>query len=89
MSLPTHSVRRAATPAAEAPVRLHAAPHGRQHVVQFYDDEETLRTVVAGFVAEGLQARQPTVAIVRGTRHAAIVERLAFREIDVARSPPS
>jgi hypothetical protein len=59
-----------------------ATPHTHHHAVKFYGTDDSLFTTVAGFLAEGLVARQPAILIATPTHRAAIVEYLSGRLID-------
>jgi hypothetical protein len=56
------------------------------HAVQFYGNEESLFTTVAGFLGEGLVARQPAIVIATLPHRAAIEEHLCGRMIDCGRA---
>ncbi|MFL6280924.1 MAG: MEDS domain-containing protein [Vicinamibacterales bacterium] len=56
------------------------------HAVQFYRDDESLFTTVAGFLSEGLVAHQPAIVIATLPHRAAIEEHLCGRLIDCARA---
>jgi DcmR-like sensory protein len=56
--------------------------HRHQHAVQFYGNEQSLFTTVAGFLGEGLIAGQPAIVIATESHRAAIVEHLCGRLID-------
>src|SRR3954466_13873477 len=56
------------------------------HAVQFYRDEESLFTTVAGFLSEGLVVHQPAIVIATLPHRAAIEEHLCGRLIDCARA---
>jgi hypothetical protein len=56
------------------------------HAVQFYRDEESLFTTVAGFLSEGLVVHQPAIVIARLRHRAAIEEHLCGRLIDCAKA---
>jgi hypothetical protein len=57
-------------------------PH--HHAVKFYGTDDSLFTTVAGFLAEGLIARQSAIIIATVSHRAAIVEHLCGRLIDCA-----
>jgi MEDS: MEthanogen/methylotroph, DcmR Sensory domain len=63
-----------------------SAVHARRHAVQFYGNEESLFTTVAGFIGEGLVAREPGIMIATSAHRAAIVDQLQARIIDVERA---
>jgi hypothetical protein len=52
------------------------------HAVQFYGSEQSLFTTVAGFLGEGLVARQPAIVIATASHRIAIEEHLCERLID-------
>jgi hypothetical protein len=52
------------------------------HAVKFYGTDDSLFTTVAGFIAEGLIARQPAIIIATPAHREAIVEHLCGRLID-------
>src|SRR5258705_6032173 len=52
------------------------------HAVKFYGTDDSLFTTVAGFLAEGLIARQPAIIIATPSHRGAIVEHLCDRLID-------
>ncbi len=56
------------------------------HAVQFYRDEESLFTTVAGFLSEGLVTHQPAVVIATPPHRAAIEEHLCGRLINCAKA---
>jgi hypothetical protein len=56
------------------------------HAVQFYRDEDSLFTTVAGFLSEGLVAHQPAVVIATLSHRAAIEEHLCGRLINCAKA---
>jgi hypothetical protein len=53
-----------------------------QHAVQFYGNEESLFTTVAGFLGEGLVSGQPAIIIATPAHRAAIEQHLCSRLID-------
>jgi signal transduction histidine kinase len=55
-----------------------------EHAVQFYESEEYLIGLVAGFVAEGLMERQPVVVILAPHRVDPLTRALEDKGIDVA-----
>jgi MEDS: MEthanogen/methylotroph, DcmR Sensory domain len=55
------------------------------HAVQFYDNHESLCTVVAEFIGEGIEAGHPAVVIARPAHRAGILAGLRRRGIDVDR----
>jgi hypothetical protein len=61
-----------------------AAPAPHHHGVKFYGTDDSLFTTVAGFLAEGLIARQPAIIIATTAHREAIVEHLCGRLIDCA-----
>ena len=56
------------------------------HAVQFYRDEQSLFTTVAGFLSEGLVIHQPAVVIATLPHRAAIEEHLCGRLINCAKA---
>ncbi len=58
-----------------------AASH--DHVVQFYESEEFLLGIVSGFLAAGLRAGQPVMAIASARRLGALSRRLGSAGVDV------
>jgi hypothetical protein len=56
------------------------------HAVQFYRDEDSLFTTVAGFLSEGLVAHQPALVIATLPHRAAIEEHLCGRLINCAKA---
>ena len=58
---------------------------GHFHAVQFYEDDSSLITLVAKFLAEGFQQAQPAVVIATTEHRTAIEEALAARQLDVKR----
>lgn len=55
----------------------------QHHAVQFYDDEKSLYTTVAGFLGQGLVDEQPAILIATPTHCQAILEYLKARLLDV------
>lgn len=55
-----------------------------EHVVQFYEHDTFLVETVATFVADGLSAGQPAIAVVTAPRREALAKRLAEIGMDVA-----
>lgn len=53
------------------------------HSVQFYEDPEYMSRAAANFLAEGLRAGEPAIAVVRDGNQVAIADYLANQEIDV------
>ena len=60
-------------------------PLAHYHAVQFYNDDESLVTVVAGFLAEGHKQHQPGIIIATPEHRAAIEEALGTHGLDVKR----
>jgi MEDS: MEthanogen/methylotroph, DcmR Sensory domain len=58
------------------------APILHRHAVQFYGNEESLFTTVAGFLGEGLVSREPAIIIATPEHCAAIERHLRGRLID-------
>jgi MEDS: MEthanogen/methylotroph, DcmR Sensory domain len=63
--------------------------HAKHHAVQFYGNEDSLYTTVAGFLSEGLVAGQPAIAIATADHRDAIAAQLAARLIDVEQATAS
>jgi len=59
-----------------------AAPILHHHAVQFYGNEESLFTTVAGFLGEGLVSREPAIIIATPEHCVAIERHLRGRLID-------
>ena len=57
----------------------------RFHAVQFYQDDESLVTVVVKFLAEGLKQSQPGVVVATLEHRRAIEDALLEKGLDVAR----
>jgi signal transduction histidine kinase/CheY-like chemotaxis protein len=57
----------------------------RDHIVQFYESDAYLASVVAGFLAEGLDTGQPGIAIATADHRQAFHARLQQKGFDVAR----
>jgi hypothetical protein len=57
---------------------------GHFHAVRFYDSVESLARMVAGFLAEGLMAKQPALSIATPDHSRAIETALAAKGWDVA-----
>src|SRR5262245_65244524 len=55
-----------------------------EHAVLFYESEDYLIGLIAGFVAEGLMERQPTVVILAPHRLDPLTRALEDKGIDVA-----
>lgn len=53
------------------------------HAVRFYDNEKTLATIVAEFLAEGLTDGTPGIVVATPAQRAAIVRELGARGLDV------
>jgi len=60
-----------------------------EHAVLFYESEDYLIGLIAGFVAEGLGARQPAVVILDPHRLEPLTRALESKGIDVARESES
>lgn len=58
-------------------------PAHEHHAVQFYDNEKSLYTTVAGFLGQGLVDGQPAIMIATASHRVAILEYLQGRLIDV------
>jgi KaiC/GvpD/RAD55 family RecA-like ATPase len=61
-----------------APVPAH-----RHHAVQFYENENSLYTTVAGFLSQGLVDGQPAIMIATASHREAILEYVRGRLVDV------
>jgi len=59
-----------------------AASNPHRHAVQFYGNEESLFTTVAGFLGEGLVSHEPAIIIATPDHCAAIERHLCGRLID-------
>ena len=55
------------------------------HAVQFYQDDESLISVVARFLADGLKQRQPAIAITTPAHRIALEDALTEYGLDVRR----
>lgn len=53
------------------------------HAVQFYENEESLYTTVAGFLSQGLVDGQPAIMIATASHREAILEHVKGRLVDV------
>lgn len=53
------------------------------HAVQFYEDPEFMCRAAADFLAEGLRAGEPAIAVVHAGHQVAIADYLVNQEIDV------
>ena len=79
----THADSRTALQLLEGgPARPSAREH--EHVVQFYDDEAFLATVVCEFLATGLRTSQPVLVVATPAHRKAFLARLRDEGIDVA-----
>jgi len=58
------------------------SPIPHHHAVQFYGNEESLFTTVAGFLGDGLVSREPAIIIATPAHSAAIERHLCGRLID-------
>lgn len=58
---------------------------GHFHAVQFYENDDSLITIVARFLAEGFRQSQPGIVIATPEHCAAIEESLATQQFDVRR----
>jgi KaiC/GvpD/RAD55 family RecA-like ATPase len=61
-------------------------PHVHHHAVQFYGNDDSLFTTVAGFLSEGLVAGQPAVIFATELHIVSILDHLTTRFIDVERA---
>ena len=59
------------------------SPTGSVHAVRFYDGADSLCRIVAGFLADGLEADQPALAIATPDHLVGIVEALGARDLDI------
>jgi hypothetical protein len=57
--------------------------HSHHHAVQFYGNDHSLFTTVAGFLSEGLVGGHPSIVIATPDHATAIAEQLSSRLIDV------
>ena len=57
--------------------------YDHHHAVQFYGDEESLFTTVAGFLSQGFVDGHPAIVIATQSHRSAILEHLRGRLIDV------
>src|SRR5688572_13807128 len=57
--------------------------HKHHHAVQFYENDHSLFTTVAGFLSQGLIEEHPAVIIATAAHTGAILEQLSGRMIDV------
>jgi hypothetical protein len=60
------------------------APH--HHAVQFYENDNSLFTTVAGFLSQGLVEQQPAIIIATAEHARPILEHLAGRLIDIEKA---
>jgi DcmR-like sensory protein len=60
--------------------------YDHHHAVQFYGDDDSLFTTVAGFLSQGLVDRHPGIIIATEAHRDAILEYLRDRLIDVERA---
>lgn len=60
--------------------------HAHHHAVQFYGNERSLFTTVAGFLSQGLVDGDPVILIATESHRAGILEHLKGRFIDVDRA---
>lgn len=65
------------------PSPVHTALRSPSHAVQFYGNETSLFTTVAGFLGEGLVRGEPAVVIATPSHWTAIAAQLASRLINV------
>jgi hypothetical protein len=54
-----------------------------EHIVQFFDSDESRAECVAGFLAEGFDAGETAIVVAKSRNWTAIVEQLEARKIDV------
>jgi len=60
--------------------------HKHHHAVQFYENDSSLFTTVAGFLSQGLVEEHPAIIIATAEHTAAILEHLSGRMIDVEKA---
>jgi len=60
--------------------------HTHHHAVQFYENDSSLFTTVAGFLSQGLVEGHPAIVIATVEHTAAILDHLSGRMIDVERA---
>jgi DcmR-like sensory protein len=60
--------------------------HKHHHAVQFYENDSSLFTTVAGFLSQGLVEEHPAIIIATAEHTAAILEHLSGRLIDVEKA---
>jgi len=60
--------------------------HQHHHAVQFYENDSSLFTTVAGFLSQGLVEEHPAIIIATAEHTAAILEHLSGRLIDVEKA---
>ena len=60
--------------------------YDHHHAVQFYGDDESLFTTVAGFLSQGFVDGHPAIVIATPDHRAAILDRLRGRLIDIDRA---
>lgn len=65
-------------------VRDHvAAESASEHIVQFFDSDESRVETVAGYLAEGYRRREPLIVIARSSNWTAIVDHLQSLDVPV------
>lgn len=64
----------------------HSPIYDHHHAVQFYGDDESLFTTVAGFLSQGFVDGHPAIVIATPDHCAAILDRLRGRLIDVEKA---
>ena len=68
------------------PERVVPGPAASEHMVQFFDSDESRVECVAGFVAEGYRAGEPTIVVLRPVNRAMVFEQLEAQGIPVQRA---
>jgi hypothetical protein len=58
---------------------------GNFHAVRFYDNDESLCRIVAGFLGEGLALRQPALVVATPEHRRGILHELQSRHFDIVR----
>jgi signal transduction histidine kinase len=72
--------------AAVPPLATESRRDGAQHIVQFYQDDAFLIDVVTGYLAAGLRAGEPVLAVITAVHQRELVLRLAAEGCDVDRA---
>jgi hypothetical protein len=66
-------------------IKAPANDSGHFHAVKFYETRESLCRLVAGFLADGLIAHEPSLVVATAEHRAGIVAELGARQFDVHR----